>query len=148
MAAADKSVNQLSMSTNPKIRTRSLDFCSANGFLVARLVQLLPPGFEVKQRQHAVGHVLAFRVVDRVDVVEYVLHAEVRIHQLQPPVRLFRGLHLADQGRVRAAIPRPPLLERRAAHAMRPAQFGLWHPSFGLPLDRKDLTVSVSACLH
>ena len=76
------------------------------------------------------------------------LHAEVRIHSLEPPVLLFHDLHLADQGRVYAAKLRQALIERRAAHAMQPAQPGQRHPAFALPQDRKNLGFGKSTRLH
>ena len=64
------------------------------------------------------------------------LHAEIRIHPLQSTVLIFHGLHLADQGRIDAAILRPPFVERSAAHVMLAAQIGHRHSTFGLPKAR------------
>ena len=37
------------------------------------------------------------------------LHAQIREHALQPAVLVLEALHLADHGRIHAAILRPPL---------------------------------------
>ena len=76
------------------------------------------------------------------------LHAQVCIHPLKPSVLVFHDLHPADHGRIYAAILRPPFLERGVAHAMLAAQLGHRNTAFGLPQDRDDLDLSVSACLH
>jgi hypothetical protein len=71
-----------------------------------------------------------------------------RPNPLQPSVLLFHGLHLADQGRIHPAIFHPPLVEQRGAHPMLTAQIGNRHTAFGLPQDRDDLSLNVSACLN
>ena len=53
---------------------------------------------------------------------QLVLQAEFGEHLLQPAVLVIDGLHLADQGRIHAAILRPPLVERGVAHALLAAQ--------------------------
>jgi hypothetical protein len=73
------------------------------------------------------------------------LHAQVRIHSIQTSVLIFHGLHLADQGRIHAAIFRPPFVKRGIAHAMFTAQLGHRHTAFGLPQDRDDLFIGAYA---
>ena len=73
------------------------------------------------------------------------LHAQVRIHPLQPAVLIFHGFHLADQRRIHPAILRPPFVERRVAHAVLAAQLGHRHTAFSLPQDRDDLFIGAYA---
>jgi YD repeat-containing protein len=79
---------------------------------------------------------------------QFILHAQFGEHLLQPPVLFLNGLRLGDHRRIHAPILRPPLLERRVTHTLRPAKLGHRHPAFSLTQDRKHLRLSVSACLH
>jgi hypothetical protein len=76
------------------------------------------------------------------------LHARIRKHALQPRVLILQALHLADHGRIHAAILRALLVERRRAHAMLAAQISHRHTSLGLAQDRKDLGFVKSRHLH
>ena len=76
------------------------------------------------------------------------LDAQVCKHPLQPAVLFLHGLHLADHGRIHAAILRPLFVERRIAHAMFAAQLGHWHTAFSLAQDRKNLGFAISGHLH
>jgi hypothetical protein len=79
---------------------------------------------------------------------QIVLHAQVRKHSLQPAVLFLNGLHLADHGRIHAAILCSPFVERRIAHAMFTAKLGHRHTTFSLSQDRKDLGFAISGHLH
>jgi hypothetical protein len=65
-----------------------------------------------------------------------------------PAVLVLQALHLADHGRIHAAILRAPLIEGRRAHAMLAAQLSHRHTSLGLAQDRKDLGFVESRHLH
>ncbi|EJF90358.1 hypothetical protein MEG_01125 [Bartonella tamiae Th307] len=79
---------------------------------------------------------------------QLVLRAHLGIYLLQPPVLIFKCLHLADHRRIHPTILRPPLVKRSCAHAMFPAKLGYRNTAFRLANNGKDLRFAKSARLH
>ncbi|CCG43002.1 hypothetical protein PHAMO_540002 [Magnetospirillum molischianum DSM 120] len=79
---------------------------------------------------------------------QFVLHAELGEHLLQPPVLVLQPLHLRDHRGVHAAVFRPPFVERRAAHLVLAAQRQDRDTLLRLTQDPHDLGVREPTLLH
>ncbi len=76
------------------------------------------------------------------------LHLGFGVHALESAVFLLKLLHPSHEGGVHAAVFRPPLVERGAAHAVFAAKFRHGNAVFGLLQDAQDLAVGVAGRLH
>lgn len=70
------------------------------------------------------------------------------VHLFQALVLLFKLLHAGHQRGIHAAELGAPLVERRRAHAMLPAQFWDGATGLGLLQDGEDLADGVTGSLH
>ncbi len=79
---------------------------------------------------------------------QFILHAQLGKHFLEPLVLVLNGLHLADHRRIHPAKLRSPFVERRAAHAMLATELRHRDTAIRLAKDRQDLRLAIFAALH
>ncbi|EGG75327.1 hypothetical protein SXCC_04237 [Gluconacetobacter sp. SXCC-1] len=76
------------------------------------------------------------------------LHAQIRIHPLQPTVLFFQSLHLTDHRSIHAAIFRAPSVKRRVADPMLPVQVRNRDAALSLADQTHNLGISKAITLH
>jgi len=79
---------------------------------------------------------------------QFILHAQLGKHFLEPSVLILNLLHLADHRSVHPPKLRPQFVERCIAHAVFTAQICHRNTALGLAQDRKSQWIAVSVGFH